>query len=754
MRAFLVSIAPALAVPGQSPFAAQHERIERLCVDCHGGDTTKGKLDLRALSTADTVVWLTTVSRMRDRVRAAEMPPADAEQPTAAERADLLAWCEATLRAGVPGLPVTPGRTTIRRLSRVEWENSIRDLFGVRSAAIAAFPADDLGYGFDNIGDALSFSTLHLEKYLAAAADVAAQVFDGEDPAHPTVRRFEAEAMTLVDGPGASLDGDVAGLYTNSAVGQPVTLPRDGRYRLRILVGADQAGDEPAKMLLRIDGRDLDSMAIGERKPAVQEREFEFAGGRHRLDLAFTNDFWDPKNPDERRRDRNLRIDWVEVVGPIDVRTVPAAQQWLHAALPKHGTVAARARALARALLLRVWRRPPGDDETARLARLVVDAVAAGEPLTQGLRLLLTAALASPHFLFRGEPGGTDGKAGVAPLSGFALASRLSFFLWSSAPDPTLLELAGNGTLTGAVLREQALRLLVDPRSDALATNFAAQWLELRALPERTPDPARYPGFDDGLRTSFRRQTELLFLTVLRENRDVRELLDADFTHVDARLAEFYGLPAPPGDGFERVALASDQRLRGGVLGHGSVLAVTSNPTRTSPVKRGKWILDNLLGQAPPAPPPGNDTLAGEAQIDSAKTFREQLAQHRAKPECAGCHVRMDTLGFALENFDAVGRYRVADAGGVIDASGALPDGRQIRGLAELQAVLRDDPAFVRTLLRKLFVYGVGRDVAPIDRLVLDQRADELLANGKVTLPDLLLVVVHSEPFLRRSVGR
>jgi hypothetical protein len=414
-------------------------------------------------------------------------------------------------------------------------------------------------------------------------------------------------------------------------------------------------------------------------------------------------------------------------------------------------TTAADLQPFVRALLGRVWRRPATDGEIERLATLGAEASRSAGERDEGLRRVLQAALASPHFLFRIEPGAL-GEGGPEPVPGPALATRLSYFLWASTPDPALLELGASGRLhEPAVLAAEVARLLADPRADSLATDFAAQWFELPSLWERTPDPARFPGFDDELRSSLRAETEMLFRAVLREGRDVRDLLDCDFTHVDRRLAAFYGLPEPTGDGFHRVVLPTALRERGGVLGHGSVLAVTSNPTRTSPVKRGKWILENLLGQPPPPPTAGTDSLRNEAAVDSAASFREQLAQHRARAECAGCHVRMDSLGFALEHYDVIGRHRPTDAGGPIDSSGELPGGRRIDGLQGLKAVLREDPMFVRTAARKLFVYAIGRDPRPIDRLRLDLEVDALLARGKVGVQDLVMAIVQSETFLRRS---
>jgi hypothetical protein len=737
--------APRPSPPGLAPFVANH------CVDCHDADSKKGGLDLTSQA-GDEVANLWRWHRIRQRLVAGDMPPPGHEPPPRAERDTLVESLSAELRREVPKLAPDPGRSTVRRLSRTHYENTVRDLFGVE-VTTTGLPVDDLGYGFDTVGDAMTFSTLHLEAYLALAQTVAAAVFDGEDPSRPTVRRFEAEGMPVVAGPGVNQDGDIANLYTNATLAQDVSLPRDGEYRLRVRAGADQAGEEPAKCVLRRDGEELTVFEVEERRPREFELRVALPGGRQTFELAFVNDHWDPEAKDATRRDRNLRLDWLQIEGPCDVRPVPPARQWLLAAMPQQGEPLGRLRALAKALLPRVWRRPVADAEVSRLARAAADQVDTAGRWLEGPRFLLAAALASPHFLFRLEPAVRGKAGGSAAVPAPALAVRLSYFVHGSTPDEPLRELARTGKLLEpAVFAAELDRLLAAPAAGALATDFAAQWLELKSLADRTPDPMRFPGFDDALRRSLRSQTELLVQTVLRDDLDVRDLLDAPFTHIDARLAALYGMPAPADDGFTRVALTPELRLRGGVLGHGSVLAVTSNPTRTSPVKRGKWILENLLGQAPPPPPPGNDSLANEAAVDSTRSFREQLAQHGERAACAGCHVRMDALGFALERFDAIGRYREQDAGGAIDCSGQLPDGTELRGLPDLVAVVRADPAFVHTVAHKLFVYANGRDLRPVDRLRLEHRVDQALAAGRVTLRDLVRLVATDEAFVRTLV--
>lgn len=743
-------VAP-IAAQGAEVAAADQAFVERWCVDCHGGDSVKGKLDLTKPA-SDPVGAAWRVARMRDRLRSCEMPPPDADQPPRDQALAFVARATETLRRDVPRLPVDPGRVTVRRLSRGQWENCVRDLFGV-VVPTHGFPADDLGYGFDSVGDALTFSTLHLEQYLAAATAVAEAVLDGEDPQHPTVRRFAGEALPIVVNPDGVQQGDHLLMFARAEAEQLVALPRPGLYRLRVRAGADQAGDEPARLRLSLDGRELTAFAVERREMSEFELRTPCEGGSRRIALAFVNDHYDPENPDPARRDRNLHVEWLEVEGPLDERVVPDAQQWVHRAWKGRGDAPVRLRALAKAVLPRVWRRPVGEDEVARVAKAAQQELEeSGSPL-RAARFVVQAALVSHHFLFRLETGfAAAGEARVAPLHPVALASRLSFFLWASTPDEALAKLGRDGKLGDPkVLASEVARLLDDPRADALATEFAAQWFELRSLVERTPDPGRFPGFDDDLRRSLRRETELLFRAVQRDELDVRRLLDADFTHVDARLASHYGLPAVDGAGFVRVVLPESHRERGGVLGHGSVLAVTSNPTRTSPVKRGKWILENLLGQAPPPPPPGNDSLPDEGRVDSTKSLREQLAQHRSRSACAGCHVRMDALGFALERYDVVGRHRERDAGGEIDCHGELPDGTHLAGLGDLKRVLATDPAFVRTMAHKLFVYAVGRELRPVDRLRLDHRVDDLLATGQVTVRDLVSAIVQDPAFTMRG---
>jgi hypothetical protein len=745
----VVAVSAGVVTAQQALVVPQHitEFVEINCLDCHEGDSAKGQFDLTA-QPVGLVGQLARWSRMSERVHSFEMPPVEDSEVTVDERREFAQWVDGLLEREVPKLPVDPGQVTVRRLSSGQWRNTVRDLLGV-AVDTSGFPADDLGYGFDSIGDALTFSTLHLEKYLAASREVARGVFHGEDPANPERRMFEAEAMKLVNNRGASMSGGVANLFTNATIKQAFDVPRGGVYQLRISASARQAGDEPAKMLPKLNGKRLDVIEVPNTAPDDFVVEVRLKKRRHKIELSFINDFYDPKHPNPRRRDRNLLIESLEVVGPMDARPVPREQQWLRASLRGRDDVK-RLRSMVKTMLPLLWRMPVSSVARGGLLRAGSERLKAGESLLAVQRFVLTAALTSPYFLFRLED---PAKGRVAKsLDGAEFAARLSYFLWASAPDADLRSLAnGQKFRSPDVVTAQVDRMLQDVRSESLATDFAAQWFGLRALADTTPDPDRFAGFDDQLRHAFRRESEMLFLAVLREERDVRDLLDCDFTHVNKRLARFYGLPhAGAPDGFVRTTLTGDALVRGGLLGHASMHAITSNPTRTSPVKRGKWLLDNLLGQAPPPPPPGNDSFESEEAIADSATLRQQMAQHREHSKCAVCHVRMDALGLAMERFDAIGRFRKKDGAGVIDASGELPDGRKLDGLVSLKKVLAQDPTFVRTMAHKLFVYAIGRDLRPVDRLRVDLEVRRLLAQGKVTVRDLILVIVSDPAFGQR----
>ncbi|MCI0343421.1 MAG: DUF1592 domain-containing protein, partial [Planctomycetales bacterium] len=522
-------------------------------------------------------------------------------------------------------------------------------------------------------------------------------------------------------------------LYSEGELSLSHRFPRDGEYVLRARAFADQAGPDFARMAFRVDETEAARLEVPAREdgPETYECRARVPAGRRRVSVSFLNDYY--KEHDPEPNDRNLGVAWIEIAGPVDPQVLPAVQRRLAASRRPGVEWRPALREALRSFAPRAWRRPVSEDEVSR----VLDAVALGTPegasFERRLRLGLVALLSSPHFVFRVEvhPKPDDPSA-VHALSDWELASRLSYFLWSSLPDDALIEEAAKETLhRPARLCAQALRMLRDPRASALAEGFASQWLGIRRLSEAAPDPREFPDYDPPLRDALRAETEMLFEAVLREDLPVWTLVDADFTFVNERLARHYGIPGVRGDRMRRVRVPEGRRA--GVLAHASVLTATSTPTRTSPVKRGKWILEALLDSPPPAPPPGLDNLDPPAPGAPPATLRARLEQHRRKGDCASCHARIDPLGFALEGFDAVGRARERDGGAPVDARGTLPDGRTLAGLAGLRDHLRGNPLFLRSLSRNLLVYALGRGLGPADepavaRLVAAATADPRLS--------------------------
>jgi hypothetical protein len=738
------------------PFLQSH------CVACHTGDDAEADLVLLdVLASASSPDFLPTALLVQDVLEAADMPPQGAEidgvpvpRPSREDVAAVVRWAKGVLAVD-DGRRPDPGRVTTRRLSRTEYGHAIRDLFGIdASDLVARFPVDDLAHGFDNLGDARSTSPLHLEKFAAAAAVIAERAIRDDAVLGPATWRLQGEDLEISSGREPRRSDTVA-FFSRGSAETRLELPRPGRYRIVVRAFADQAGDDVARLGLIGPGAEpLAILPVHAQRDQPEELTFEtdFATGDVRLGVSFVNDYYEPDHPDPRQRDRNLYVDWIEVVGPLDPTEPTYAERWILAPDPGTGRTFTRAKGVVERILTRVWRRAPTSAQVRALTRLVADEVDdRGGSFRDGVRLALQAALTSPRFLFRIEDTVGSVEDGSVALDDWSLATRLAFLIWSSAPDEPLLERAAAGELRDpAVLREEAMRMLGDARADALVTNFATQWLELRALEEATPDPDRFPEFDAALAASMRRETEAFVLDNFRRRRPLRELLVADHTFLDERLARHYEVRSGEvfGDEVRRVELDDD--TRGGLLTHASVLTITSNPTRTSPVRRGKWVLDNIVGSPPPPPPPAVDALPEPDPDDPAASLRERFERHRTQADCAVCHARMDAFGFVLENYDAIGRFRVADpAGGLIDAKVELPDGTFLTEARDLRGLLARDHAFVRTVLRKLFVFGVGRPTAGIDEVLIEARARAL--GPDATLADLVLELVALDAFRRRS---
>ncbi len=728
--------------------------LSTYCFDCHSEDGAEADLSLEQFTSAAQVRdHRTTWLKVQSQLRAGSMPPSDADQPPPQQRNLLLDWIDQTINQADCSEPVDPGHVTLRRLNRNEYRNTVRDLLGVDYEPAADFPADDVGYGFDNIGDVMSLPPLLMEKYLTAAQQISQQAIVTPPP--PVLQRT-IHAKDL-QGHGAPV-GDIArSMASNGNAFMEVDFPDDGQYQIRVQAAGDQAGSEPVKMAIRIDDREVCVHDVRAKRdsPASYVVRVQVPAGKHKLGVAFTNDYYRPQEGDRAVEDRNLFVGDLAVRGPLGPATndLPEAHRKIFVVQPDEKTSDAEA---ARQILTRLasaaFRRPAEPREIDRLLTLVELADQQGDSLETGIQLALQAILVSPHFLFRIErdPSQTDD---YRQLNDFELATRLSYFLWSSMPDATLSELAGKGILRqGDNLEQQVRRMLQAPQSAAFVENFAGQWLQLRSLEDRAFDTKRFPGYNRELLAAMRNETKRFFDAIVHDDLSILRILDADFTFLNESLAKHYGIEGVEGDHFRQVSLQGTPR--GGIMTQGSILAVTSNPTRTSPVKRGKFVLENLLGTPPPPPPANVPTLEEEGR-QLTGTLRQRLEEHRSNPNCASCHKLMDPIGFALEHFDAVGRYRTEDDGAAIDSSGELPSGERFTGFGELRNLLLENKRdeFLQCMSEKMLVYAVGRGLEYYDQCAIDT-IKNALEQDDYRFSRLVLEVVRSEPFQKQGKKR
>lgn len=746
-----------------APFVAQY------CVDCHSGDEAEAGLSLEKLLAAPSVPhrrreW----TRVLERIEVREMPPEDSEAPPEAERLRVVDWLRTELAPPDCSLPQDPGRVTLRRLNRTEYQNTIRDLTGIDFDAAAMLPQDELGYGFDNNGDVLSLPTTLLEKYLAVAEEIAARAILAPESIRQPKQSFPTSEL---EGGGFHEVG-IRTQFVNGKIWGKVQLERPGQYFLRARVFASQAGEEPTLMRMYFGDQTLKVVGVTaeENDSQVFVAPFQSPPGKFEFGVSLENDAWRPWDKDASRRDRNLSVRTLEVVGPtsrLDPAKLPASHRLLLAWTPSDGQWRddqdwrAPAGEQISKWLLRAYRRPPTDDEVKTLVDLLAAARTRGDSFERGMQLVLEATLASPKFLFRGE--GLDGEKPLAPepeaaqeqtvvkLNDYELATRLSYFLWSSMPDGELFEVAAAGQLHQR-LDEQVARMLTSPRADQLIRNFGEQWLETRRLANLERNAELFPDFDRELRTALREESFLLFRDIVRNDRPLSTLLTADYAFLNGRLARHYGLPEPTGNQYVRVDLPPERRA--GILASGAVLVLTSHEDRSSPVLRGKWVLDHLLADPPPPPPPGVTDLPEATGDLAGATLRQRLEAHRADPSCAVCHQRMDPLGLALENFDAIGRWRDAEDGATIDSSGQLPDGRKFSGPQGLRDLLAADfPRIRRSLAQQLLTYALGRGLEPTDECAV-AAIDAAAAEHGETFSSMVREIVQSTPFRMRNAKR
>ena len=744
---------------GPAPAVSARAILDRYCVACHNARTLAAGLALDAVDPAhigdDAAVWEKVLRKLRTRT----MPPSPRPRPDAATYASLVTSLETALDRAAEADP-DPGRPAVQRLNRAEYANAVRDLLALEVDGQTLLPADESGYGFDNIGDVLSVSPGLLERYLLAAAKISRQAV-GDATLRPTTAVYRTSPLLAQDGR-VSEDlpfGSRGGLAVRHY------FPLDAEYVIRVaLRGRARAGHA---LDVRLDRERVRRFDLGERTPL--EVRVPVAAGARLLGVSFVEALEQSLPRDGRPPPPPITsfaftlypndpaVERVEVIGPYAGRTpadTPSRRAIFTCRPDTLGDETACAERIVASLARRAYRRPVTAADTAPLLAAYEAGRREGPGFEDGVRWAIEALLVSPKFLFRVE----RDPAGAAPGAPYRvheldLASRLSFFLWSSIPDDELVDLAARGRLREpGVLERQVRRMLDDPRGRALVENFAGQWLYLRNLRSAAPDATRFPAFDDNLRQALRQETELFVGSQIRGDRGVHDLLRADYTFVNERLARHYGMPDVYGNHFRRVSYRNDRRA--GLLGHGSLLTVTSYPHRTSPVLRGKWLLENLLGAPPPPPPPDIPELEDEGGAAAPATMRERMAQHRASPACATCHAKIDPLGFALENFDAVGRWRAREDGAEtpIDASGALPDGAPFDGPAAFRDALLREPwatEFAATVTEKLLTYALGRglehyDAPAVRRILRDAEP------GGYRWSSLILGIVESVPFQMR----
>ena len=712
--------------------------------------------------------WERVVRRLSGRY----MPPVGLPRPDEDTYKAVLASLESSLD-GAAAAKANPGRTdTFRRLNRTEYRNAIRDLLALDVDVSSLLPADESSHGFDNVtvGD---LSPTLLERYLSAARKISRLAMGSP------IRSPGGHTISLPPDLTQEEHFDELPLGTRGGAVVHYTFPRDAEYEIQLRLTRDRNERveglyEPHEIELTRDGERIGLFTVKPPAKGVDHHAVDthlslrmpVKAGPHALGAAFL------KNPStlletERQpyqvhfnMDRHPRVQpalySISIIGPYNSSgpgDTPSRRRILACQPSKPEETACAKQSLA-ILMRRAYRRPVTDEDLKVPLKFYEDARREGG-FEAGMEMALSAVLVSPEFLFRVE----QDPAGIAPdtayrIGDLELASRLSFFLWSSIPDDELLDAAIAGKLhTPTVLEQQVRRLLKDRRSEVLATNFASQWLYLRNLASSNPDMRMYPDFDDNLRQAFRRETEMLFESVLREDRSVLDLLTANYTFLNERIAKHYGIPNVYGSRFRRVELGGEMNgKRGGILRQGSVLTVTSYPTRTSPVIRGKWILDNILGVPPPPPPAAVPALKESIGSGKLPPMRERLAEHRTNPACSGCHQLMDPVGFSLENYDAVGRWRTSEDATMVDASGGLPDGSKFSGVSGLLRAVENRPdAFLTTFTEKLLTYSLGRgveyyDAPAVRKIVRDARAKDL------RFSEFIVGIAASTPFqMRRS---
>lgn len=802
--------APMTSAPASGGHASElRVMLNRYCVSCHNSRTVLGQgeptsimagqlrlvgLSFDTLDTANPAAEADVWERVIRRLRTGTMPPGGRARPDTATYDALASWLETELDRAATARP-NPGKPSpVHRLNRTEYNNALRDLLGLDVDVTSLLPADETADGsFDNFSEALSLSSSHLDRYMSVARQVT-RLATGLPPANPTVHTYEVPLHIVQD----DLRSEDLPLGSRGGIAVRYNFPATGEYLLKVRLRTNWQDyimglGWPQQFELRLDGKLLRRFKVGGTAPGTPspssysgpgepgsidweeymmaaDRQLEVTtsvdAGPHVVGVAFVREHWEPEGvPQAAQRGRLLAndelymdfqaIQSLQIGGPQHVtgpaKDTPSRRRIFTCQPSSTADESACATKILLNLAHRAYRRPVTAKDMATLHTFFQKGRVDGGSFDAGIQFALEFLLTDPAFLLRVHPQPAGPGSGITDLE---LASRLSFFLWSSIPDDRLLGLAEQGKLSDpSIYSSQVARMLTDRRaSQALTAGFAAQWLNLRRVAEVIVDPNVYPNFDENLLESFREETVQFVSSMLQEDRSILDLLRADYTFLNERLARHYGIPGIYGSRFRKVTLPDPQQ-RGGLLGHGSILTVTSYPERTSPVLRGKWLLDNIFGSPPPPPPPGLNTSLDEQQGAEPATIRERLAKHRVDPVCSSCHSIIDPMGFALENFDAIGGWRSYDEGGhPVDSVGAWPNGTQLEGMAGVRTMLLQHPEqFAQTVTEKLLAYALGRRLDYYDRPWV-RRIVRQAAVTDYRWSSIIQGIASSPPFLMQTV--
>ena len=772
--------------------------VQKNCVGCHNSSVSSGGVDFSYLQKPGTFVQNREIwEHALAKLKAGEMPPPGAPKPPAAAISTTTRFLETEFKQQDSNIQADVGRVGARRLNKAEYNNTVRDLLGVDIEPAAEFPADQAAYGFDNISDALGISSVLMEKYADAAERSVRTAIFGPEKLKPAMTHYPFPVrLNKTRGVKEDLsklgEYDETGLSLLSASHTMHRFPVNGVYSFRIVLNGHRPNQSmPAQVAFWIDGKQVQHFDVDatDLEGQVVQLRTHVTAGEHLLSCSYLKQYHglpsDYHGPDPstrppvalistthgklsekdietlRKYGTKIKTDSVEtridnrfesldVGGPFEQTLGPSAESRKLIFVCGHADGKHNAscpRKIVSAFAERAFRRPLQPKEVEPYLALYTLARKHGDPFKEGIATALEGVMVSPSFLYRVERNDrADASGKPVPVNDYELASRLSYFLWSSMPDPELLRAAREHKLhQPEVLEAQVRRMLADKRSDALVDNFAGEWLQFRNIDVVHPDQAKFLDFDEGLRHAMRRETELFIGSIIHNDSSVLDILNANYTYINERLARFYGIPGVRGPEFQRVDV-SDTRRGGGVLAQASILTISSYATRTSPVLRGKWILENILNDPPPPPPPSVPAL-DESKVGESASLRHQMEAHRANAVCASCHAKMDPLGFGLENLNAIGEWRDMDGKFPVDASGSLPGGKSFSGPKELKALLMQDRArFATAITEKMMIYALGRGLERYDRPAL-KTIEANLAAHDYRFSQLVLGVVESLPF-------